>query len=93
MNAHATTDAETHAPSYGVYWAAWLVLLAITLVMLAISKPALLIAGMAAKATIIALWFMHLKSERLSLILTVALGIVVTTLILFGLIAPDGMAS
>jgi hypothetical protein len=86
-------DHATHGTSYAGYWIAWGILLGITLLMLAIANPALLVAGMAAKATIIALWFMHLRTERLSLTLTVGIGIVVTTLILFGLIAPDGMAS
>jgi len=79
--------------SYRPYWIAWFVLLVITLLMVGIHSPALLIAGMAVKATIIGLWFMHLRHERLSLVMTVALGIVLTTLILFALIAPDGMAS
>lgn len=74
------------------YWVAWLALLAITVAMVAIGHPGLIIAGMAAKASIIALWFMHLRYERVVLLLTVALAIVATNLLLFGLIAVDGMA-
>lgn len=78
---------------YRTYWLAWLALLTITIAMVAIGHPALLLVGMAVKATIIALWFMHLRYERAALLLTVALVIVATNLLLFGLIAVDGMAS
>jgi caa(3)-type oxidase subunit IV len=82
-----------HAPaSYASYWIAWGVLLGITLVMLALAHPTVLLIGIALKAGIICWWFMHLKSERWDLTLTVVLGAFVTALILFGLIAPDGVA-
>ena len=44
---------------------------------------------MLTKASIIGANFMHLRSERLPLVLTVVVGLLVTGLILFALIAPD----
>ncbi len=78
--------------NYRTYWLAWLCLLCITLAMLFIGKPAVLIAGMILKASIIGLWFMHLRYERLDFVLCILVGIFVTGLLLFGLIAPDGRA-
>ncbi|MCI0340044.1 MAG: hypothetical protein L0216_02640 [Planctomycetales bacterium] len=83
-------DAAMSATPYRTYWSAWLVLLAITLAMVLTGSPPVLVAGMMAKATIIALWFMHLRTERLDLVLIVLGGIFATSLALFGLIAPDG---
>ena len=85
--------------SYKTYWYTWGVLLVLTLGMLlageaAISKVwivALLLAGMLAKATLILANFMHLRFERVGLILTVVIGIVFTALALFFGIAPDGV--
>ena len=90
----ATTlpEASAQPVDYGVYWKVWLVLLGITLLMVFVTTTPVLIIGMCAKATIIALWFMHLKSERLDFILYVSGSIVIFSLVLFGLIAADGMA-
>ena len=85
--------------SYKTYWYTWGVLLVLTLGMIlaggaAISKVwivALLLAGMLAKATLILGNFMHLRFERVGLILTVVIGIVFTALALFFGIAPDGV--
>ncbi|OFV99007.1 MAG: hypothetical protein A3H28_07945 [Acidobacteria bacterium RIFCSPLOWO2_02_FULL_61_28] len=85
--------------SYKTYWYTWGVLLVLTLGMIlaggaAISKVwivALLLAGMLAKATLILANFMHLRFERVGLILTVVMGIVFTALALFFGIAPDGV--
>ena len=77
---------------YRTYWIAWLILLGLTLTMIFISHPAVLIAGMSIKATIIGLWFMHLKYERPGFTAIIALAIFGTALLLFGLIVPDGMA-
>ncbi len=94
--AHAQIDlgmAGGHVEfSYKPYWIAWLCLLAITLAMVFIGNQAVLIVGMALKATIIGAWFMHLRYERLDFVLCVALGILATSLVLFFLIAPDGRA-
>lgn len=78
--------------SYKTYWVAWLVLLALTLVMVFVAQPPVLILGMILKAAIIFLWFMHLRYEKLDLVLSVTVGIFATALILFLLIAPDGTA-
>ena len=79
-------------PNYGIYWKAWLILLGITVLMLLVQNPSFLAAGMAAKATIIALWFMHLRHERRDFTVIIAVSIVLFSLVLFGLIAPDGLA-
>lgn len=81
-----------NAHPYRGYWYAWLILLALTLAMVFVGHPAVLLGGMMVKATIIALWFMHLRHERLSLGLAVAISILFTGLALFVLIAPDGRA-
>ena len=80
------------APNYRVYLKIWVVLLVITLVMVFTKKPAILLPGMAAKATLIALWFMHLKDERKDFIFYVASSIVIFSLVLFALLVPDGRA-
>ncbi len=79
-------------PNYSVYFKAWLVLLAITVIMVAIGSTAFLIVGMTLKATIIALWFMHLRYEHRGLVWSVVVSLVVCSLLLYGLIAADGMA-
>jgi cytochrome c oxidase subunit IV len=85
--------------SYKVYWLTWLVLLLLTLAMILIGSASLsrgwiaslLILGMFVKAALIGGNFMHLRFERLTLVLTVAVGILFTAAALFFLIAPDGM--
>ena len=86
-----TSQAHSEA-DYRKYWLAWLVLLAITLAMVFIGSPAILLAGMTLKAVIIMLWFMHLRYERLDLLLCVVIGLFATALVLFLLIVPDGKA-
>lgn len=79
------------------YWITWAVLLVFTLAMLwadAASIPrtafvVFMLVAMLTKASIIGANFMHLRSERLPLVLTVVVGLLVTGLILFVLIAPD----
>ena len=83
--------ARTNA-GYGLYLRAWAVLLVITLAMVFIGNPIVLILGMCLKATIIAAFFMHLKYETKDFILMVALSIVLFSLVLFGLVTPDGLA-
>jgi cytochrome c oxidase subunit IV len=81
------------------YWITWAVLLAFTVTMLwadgaAIPRLAFvlfMIAAMLAKASIIGANFMHLRSERLALVLTVVVGLLVTGAVLFALIAPDAL--
>lgn len=81
-----------HDPGYAKYWKAWGILLALTLVMVAISNPVVLLTGIAVKAAIILFVFMHLRSEHAGLILCVLLGAFATSFVLFGLIVPDGLA-
>ena len=81
-----------HTVPYRTYWVAWLCLLVITLVMVFVTIPGVLIAGMIVKASIIALWFMHLRYEPLGFTLAIVLGTLLTGLLLFALIAPDGTA-
>ena len=79
------------------YWVTWGVLLGFTVVMLwadAASIPRVvfvvfMIAAMLTKASIIGANFMHLKTERLPLVLTVVIGLLVTATVLYVLIAPD----
>ena len=90
----AMTDGEAARTNagYGLYFRAWAVLLVITLAMVFIGNPIVLVLGMCLKATIIAAFFMHLKYETRDFILMVALSIVVFSLVLFGLVIPDGLA-
>ena len=79
------------------YWITWSVLLVFTVVMLWADTASLprmafvvfMIAAMLTKASIIGANFMHLKSERLPLIATVVVGLLVTGAILYVLIVPD----
>ena len=79
------------------YWITWSVLLVFTVVMLwadAASFPRLgfvvfMVAAMLTKASIIGANFMHLRSERVGLVLTVVVGLLVTAAILYVLIVPD----
>lgn len=77
--------------SYKTYWIAWVVLLAVTLAMVTVDSRAVLLGGMALKASIIAAWFMHLKYEKPFFVACIALAILATGFLLFGLIAPDGL--
>jgi hypothetical protein len=77
---------------YRKYWTAWFVLLGITVAMLFLADPAILISGISIKAAIILLWFMHLKDERPAFTVTILASIFFCALILFALIAPDGLA-
>jgi cytochrome c oxidase subunit 4 len=81
------------------YWRIWAVLLVLTLIMVFIDQSPLtrgvlvlvLVVAMLAKASLIAGYFMHLRFEKLNLILIVLVGLLITGFILFALIAPDGM--
>jgi cytochrome c oxidase subunit IV len=80
-----------------IYWITWAVLLVFTVVMIwadALSIPrtpfvVFMLAAMLTKAAIIGGNFMHLRSERLPLVLTVVVGLLVIGGILYVLIAPD----
>jgi len=79
------------------YWITWSILLVVTLVMIVLDQTPmsrtafviLMIAAMLVKATLIAGTFMHLRFERVALVLMIAIGLFVNGAILFGLIVPD----
>src|SRR3990172_351167 len=81
------------------YLRIWGVLLAITMVMIAIDQAELrlaLIAGvlltaMLIKASLIAAYFMHLRLEGRLLVWSVAVGLLGLGLILYILLVPDGL--
>lgn len=91
--------AQKGETSTKVYWITWSVLLAFTLVMvwldgLPIPRLAfviLMLVAMLAKASIIASNFMHLRFERVSLVLMVVVGLLVTGTVLYVLIVPDAV--
>ena len=94
---NGTTEQQT---SYRTYWLSWGLLLGLTLVMLLVEEfklpafvtAAVLVSAMMIKATVIGGWFMHLRYERLALVLSVVLGTVATAAALFVLLIPDGLA-
>lgn len=89
---------SSDAHPYRFYGIIWVVLLAVTLLMIAIegaSLPAalavlLLLFGSALKATLIIFYYMHLKTEHQALIVTVLVGLFVTSILMFVLPAYDG---
>ncbi|MBI1791652.1 MAG: cytochrome C oxidase subunit IV family protein [Acidobacteria bacterium] len=84
---------------YKTYWVTWFLLLIVTVGMLAAGSGSLtgrlllglLLAAMVVKIGLIGGNFMHLRSEKRSLILIVALGILLVGLALFAGIAPDAL--
>ena len=92
---------DTHgtptAHPYRVYWVTWAILLVITVAMLAAESfhmprwflVVFLLAFMMVKATMIGGNFMHLRFERKNMRIMVAAGILLTSLILFAVIAPE----
>lgn len=92
MASQATTSLKT-------YWMTWGVLLVLTLVMLGLDQAPLprllfvivMLAAMLTKATLIAGTFMHLRAERVALVLMIVVGLFVNGAILFGLIIPDAV--
>lgn len=84
---------------YRLYWVTWLWLLILTIFMIGfevLHLPRLflvlaLVVFMLTKAAFIAGNFMHLRFERLNLIVTVAVGLLITGAVLFVLIYPDGL--
>jgi cytochrome c oxidase subunit IV len=81
------------------YWITWSVLLVFTVVMLWADSASLprqafvifMIIAMLTKASIIGGNFMHLKAERVQLVMTVVIGLLATGAILYVLIAPDAV--
>ena len=85
------------ANPYKIYWVTWAILLVITVSMLAaeaLHLPRLflvlfLVAFMMVKAAMIGGNFMHLRFERGNLSVMVAVGILLTSLILYTFITPE----
>jgi cytochrome c oxidase subunit IV len=90
------TDTSAGSP-YKVYWVTWAILLVITVGMLAaeaLHMPrwflvAFLLAFMMVKAVMIGGNFMHLRYEKRNLSVMVALGILLTSFILYAFIRPE----
>ena len=57
-----------------------------------VATVVLLSVAMMIKATLIAGWFMHLRWERLALVVIVAATILVTAAFMFFLLIPDALA-
>jgi cytochrome c oxidase subunit IV len=87
----------TRGNPYAIYWKTWVLLLIVTVAMLAsesfhmprILLIAYLLIFMMVKASMIGGNFMHLRYENLNLVIIVAAGLLVTSLILFLFIAPE----
>jgi cytochrome c oxidase subunit IV len=88
-----------HVTSYRTYWILWVVLLGLTLTMIGteaaglprVATVGIIVLAMTVKVATIGAWYMHLRYERLGLILAVALGTFVTAGFLFFLLVPDGI--
>ncbi len=86
--------------SYRTYWSIWGMLLALTLIMIVLEAAGfprvftilVLVGAMMTKATLIAGWFMHLRFERVALVLAVVVGTLATAALLFFLLIPDGLS-
>ncbi len=91
--------AKAHGP-YRIYWVTWGILLVITVAMLAAEKFHLpriflvlfLVVFMMVKATMIGGNFMHLRYEQRNLAFIVAIGLLVTSVILFSFITPESLS-
>ena len=91
---------EPQHVSYRTYWISWGLLLVLTVIMLLAEELQLgaavtllvLLGAMVVKATVIGAWFMHLKYERVALVLSVALGILATGGALFFLLLPEALS-
>ena len=83
---------------YKGYWILWVVLLTLTVTMIFIGESSmatapqalLLLVGSAIKASLIIFFYMHLRFERMSLILVVLVGIFLTSILMFVVPAYDG---
>lgn len=101
MSEHSTDSSSKTGSGFGAYWRTWIFLLVLTLIMVIVDQTSLpravllliLLSAMLMKATLIAGNFMHLRYEKLSVAITVAVSLLLTGAILFLLIAPDGIRS
>lgn len=93
-------EAATHVIPYRTYWVSWSVLLVLTVVMLVTETVSLargavltlLLGAMLVKAGVIVTWFMHLRFERVALVLAVVGAVALTAMAMFGLLAPDAVS-
>lgn len=92
------SEQEAGHAGYRGYWMIWVVLLVVTVTMIFIGESTLgnvpqailLLIGSTIKATLIIFFYMHLRFERMGLILTVLVGIFVTSILMFVIPAYDG---
>jgi cytochrome c oxidase subunit IV len=92
---------EIHSASYKSYWITWFILLVATFGMILVSDSALpktafvalLLCAMLVKVALIFGIFMHLRFEKIGLVLMVVLGIIFAAVALFSGIAPDAIRS
>jgi cytochrome c oxidase subunit IV len=93
------SDTQAGANPYRIYWVTWAILLVITLAMLAAEEfhmprwflLVFLLVFMMVKAVMIAGNFMHLRFENRSLAIVVGLGILATSLILYGFVSRESL--
>lgn len=94
MSEHAEAGKKVYLQYAGILG----ILAVLTLVMIFIGesgmsqapKAALLLLGSSIKATLIIFYFMHLRFEKMGLILTVLVGIFLTSVLMFVVPAYDG---
>ena len=92
-----TTPDLAKGNPYRIYWVTWGILLVITVLMLMAERfhmprwflVVFLLAFMLIKATMIGGNFMHLRFERRNMAVMVATGLLLTSVILFAVIAPE----
>jgi caa(3)-type oxidase subunit IV len=82
---------QSGGADYTTYFKVWGALLVVTLLMVFIQVRGFLVLGMCLKGWLIAWYFMHLRSERKDFVFYVVGSIAIFALVLFGLIAPDGL--
>src|SRR5258707_11074571 len=91
------TDTAHGGNPYSIYLKTWIALLIITVLMLGAESFHMprwflllfLLAFMMVKASMITGNFMHLRHEKRNLAAIVAIGLIVTSIILFTVVAPD----
>ena len=92
-----TTSESAGGSPYKIYWVTWIILLLITVAMLAAEEfhmprwflLVFLLVFMMVKATLIGGNFMHLRYEKRTLPWMVGIGILVTSLILYGFVSRE----
>jgi cytochrome c oxidase subunit IV len=98
MSEHMSEAESLASHGYKSYWILWVILLTVTTSMIFIGEsqipePAqaiMLLIGSCIKATLIIFFYMHLRFEKMSLILTVLVGIFLTSILMFIIPAFDG---